>query len=167
MNDDLPSPIIESLGRDSNNNYHVSLLDGSTGVIDAQTGNWHPDGTVVSSNDKKLKHSLIKEMDMDANDLILHLFKGQPRLVGCGLFTAERHNSGTRHFERDNSAFREEYTIYHKGTAIAIIIGKPHKKVMLLAQQKDRKRAKFAQSLFYRVLQELFPAVKLVTGDKL
>lgn len=104
---------------------------------------------------------LIKEMEMDITDLLLYLFKDQPRISSAQHFSSERYREGTRHYERDLSIFQGTYSIRYKRTGIAIVTRKPHKKVQLIKVGNKAGRTHFAQQLLVKVVNDLFPAVKV------
>lgn len=113
------------------------------------------------SDTPKLKNPrLIKEMDMDISDLLLHLFKDQPKVINAGYYQYSDYRDGRRNYERDEQGFRGMYTIHFRSKAIAYVTRKPHKQVRLIALDKSS-RSHFAQQIMVRVLHDLFPEAKI------
>lgn len=119
-------------------------------------------GPGINSIDKPQKnYQLIKQMDMDISDLLLHLFKDQPRVIGTNFYQYEHHFEGRRHFQQDEAKFRGKFVIYYRSTPIATIVKKPHKRVKILPISNKASRSYFAQQLMLRALHDLFPEAKV------
>jgi len=112
----------------------------------------------------KQKRNLLKEIRMDAEDLLLHLFKGQPRIVGTGYFGYERFVQGSRNFERDHATAVGSYVIYYSSTSIATIVCKPHK-LLTVIETNSTSRANLGVQTLLSAIYDLLPGVQ-VKGTK-
>lgn len=103
---------------------------------------------------------LVKEMDLDISDLLLHLIKGQPRVSSLNLYGFNNHSVGSRYFERDNASFDGQFSIFFNSSTIAQLTCRPHKKLVLTGGLSTPK-AQFAQGILLKVMLELFPATRV------
>lgn len=116
----------------------------------------------INTQEVKKNRKLLKELEMDLLDLLMALFKEQPRIVKAGHFKYEAlARRGVHHFERDNDRFRGTYIIYYKGRALGQVTCKPHKQLLLFKQDGYNARLHYANSLLRRLVSDYFPGAKI------
>lgn len=105
---------------------------------------------------------LLKDLENDLVDLLMHLLKGQPRVVKSEMLSHRQRAQGGRHFERDEAAFRGIYEIYFSGSTIGIVICRPHKELKIdRLWVQNRGMPRYTQSLLVKLMYELFPSAKV------
>lgn len=113
------------------------------------------DNKTPAQKDKRL--NLIRQMEMDATDLILHLIKKQPRIVGSELYSYTDYVDRVQHnYQRDAIRENGSWIIYYKHEMIGRLIHKPHASITLF-NVGDRGKTRYAQGVFVRVANDLLP----------
>lgn len=110
------------------------------------------------------KLKLRKEFEMDLTDLLMALFKKQPRVVGSGYFRSEPCNGG-RLAEREHAVARDMHFIYFEGTRLGRVTCQGHKELHLLAI-KNQGRVRYAQGILEKLTPILLPKVRIIDGRK-
>lgn len=113
------------------------------------------------SETKPLKAQLVKDINVELEDVLFNVFKQCPRIVTSGMFAVEENLAlGRRYFERDVARANGMKKLYFKGEPIADIVCRPHKEIKMIDLGEQRSRTYFAQRALLRVTSEFFPEVK-------
>lgn len=103
---------------------------------------------------------LLEEYRMDLTDLLMYLFKKQPRIIHSGHFSSEPRSG--RMAERERAVAREAHNLYFKGDMIGYVECRGHKKLGLTPLSTSKKRVHYAQGLLYGLVHDLLPQVRIV-----
>mgnify|MGYP006921351357 CR=1 FL=1 len=113
------------------------------------------DNKTPVQRDKRL--TLIRQMEMDATDLILHLIKKQPRIIGSGLYSYDTYVERVQHnYQRDTILRNGSWVIYYKGTLLGRLVRKPHASFTVF-DVPEKGQARYALGVFTRVAADLLP----------
>lgn len=143
--------------------------DGTFMCLDTESGGWEnvTEEQMIerqyAERQPKKDHKnplLLKELEMDLRDLLFHLVKSEPRIIGAGHFSAESFREGNRHQERDESEYRKMYRIFYRDNAIGVLTCRPHLRLKIVDRYRGGK-PHYAMSLLGRLMYELFPGAKI------